>query len=54
MARGRSRNKMGQWGDNWVAAVDAALWAALLTGSGAESVSLNGTRLILLYPPIRA
>lgn len=39
---------------NWVAAVDAALWAAMLTSSGVESIGLDGDRLLLLHSPVSA
>lgn len=46
-------DSMGRWGsgvDNWTGAVSTALWMALLTDRGVESVSLNGDRLLLLHP----
>lgn len=46
-------DSVGRWGsgvDNWTGAVSTALWAALLTDRGVESVGLDGTRLLLLHP----
>ena len=37
----------------WVEAVDRALWAGMLTGSGIESVDLNYNRIVLLHPELR-
>jgi hypothetical protein len=35
---------------DWVTALDKALWTALLTNRGVESVDLRGERLLLLHP----
>ncbi|NNG59776.1 hypothetical protein [Sphingomonas paucimobilis] len=46
-------DSVGHWGSgvtNWPEAVSTALWTALLTDRGVESVSLEGDRLLLLRP----
>jgi hypothetical protein len=43
----------GHWGrgvSTWTDAVSAALWTALLTNRGVESIAFDGTRLLLLRP----
>jgi hypothetical protein len=46
-------DSVGRWGsgvENWTGAVSTALWTALLTDRGVESVGLDGGRLLLLHP----